>query len=67
MATHTTVTEYNLTEAAAKVGVSRVTLWRHIKAGKLVTHQSGREVVIWANDLLDYVLQHRGGRGIPEA
>ena len=51
--TATVVTSYNLTEAARKVGVSRVTLWRHVKAGKLVTHRSGRDVVVWANDLLE--------------
>ena len=65
MATVSTITEYNLTEAAAKVGVSRVTLWRHIRDGKLVTHKRGREVLIWANDLLEYVLREQGGRGIP--
>jgi excisionase family DNA binding protein len=66
MATTTIVTEYNLTEAAGKIGVSRVTLWRDIRDGKLVTHKRGREVLIWAHDLLEYVLQYRGGTGIPQ-
>jgi excisionase family DNA binding protein len=63
----TVVTAYNLTEAAEKVGVSRVTLWRHIRDGKIVSHKKGREVLIWANDLLEYVLREQGGRGIPRA
>lgn len=67
MPAETVVTAYNLTEAAAKVGVSRVTLWRHIRDGKIVSHKKGREVLIWANDLLEYVLREQGGRGIPRA
>jgi excisionase family DNA binding protein len=66
MATTTVVTEYNLTEAAEKIGVSRVTLWRHIRDGRLVTHKRGREVFIWSADLLEYVLRYRGGTGIPQ-
>jgi excisionase family DNA binding protein len=60
-------TVYNLTEAAAKVGVSRITLWRHIRDGKLTTHKRGREVFITADNLLEYVLREQGGRGIPQA
>lgn len=67
MPAETVVTAYNLTEAAEKVGVSRVTLWRHIRDGKIVSHKKGREVLIWANDLLEYVLREQGGRGIPRA
>ena len=67
MATATVVTNYNLTEAADKIGVSRVTLWRHVKQGKLTVHRNGREVIIWADDLLDYVLRHQSGRGITSA
>jgi excisionase family DNA binding protein len=63
----TTVTSYNLTEAAARLGVSRVTVWRAIRDGKLVGTRSGREQTITADDLLDYVLRERGGRGIPAA
>lgn len=62
-----TITSYSLREAAKKVGVSHVTLWRDIQAGKLVAHPSGSRLVIFSNDLLEYVLAHRGGKGIPEA
>ena len=63
----TVITSYSLTEAALKVGVSRMTLWRHIRDGKLIAHHRGRAVVIWANDLLEYVLREQDGRGIPKA
>ena len=65
MAHITTITAYNLTEAAEKVGVSRVTLWRHIRDGKLIAQRRGREVLVTAENLLEYVLQEQGGRGIP--
>ncbi len=31
-------------QAADELGVSRVKLWRWIRAGKLVAHQSGRDL-----------------------
>lgn len=62
-----TVTAYSLTEAAKRVGISRQTLWKDIKAGKLTARKSGNSVIIYAADLLDYVLAHRGGAGIPQA
>ena len=61
------VTTYNLVEAAAKVGVTRQTIWRDINAGKLRAQRKSNRVTITADDLLDYVLQHRRGDGIPSA
>jgi excisionase family DNA binding protein len=63
----TTVTAYNLTEAAKKLGVSRLTVHRAIKDGKLAAHKSGGSVLIFSADLLDYVLTYRGGEGVPGA
>jgi len=62
-----TVVTYSLTEAAKRVGVSRQTLWKDIRAGKLPVHKSGNAVHIYAADLLDYVLSYRGGSGISGA
>jgi len=62
-----TISAYSLTEAAKKVGVSRWTIHRAIKDGKLAAHKSGGATIIWAPDLLDYVLSHRQGAGIPGA
>jgi excisionase family DNA binding protein len=62
-----TITAYSLTEAAKRLGLSRWTLQRAIKDGKLAAHRSGGAVIIFAPDLLDYVLSHRQGRGIPGA
>lgn len=59
-----TVVAYSLTEAAKRVGVSRWTLHRAIKEGHLPAHKSGNAVIIYAADLLDYVLSFRGGSGI---
>ena len=67
MPTIQTVTYYSATEAAKKVGVSRVTLWRDIRDGKLIATKRRNGVIIYAADLLDYVIQHRGSRGIPAA
>jgi excisionase family DNA binding protein len=61
-----TVTAFNLTEAAKKVGVSRWTMHRAIKEGRLTAHRSGRSVIIFSADLLDWVLSYRGGAGIEE-
>jgi excisionase family DNA binding protein len=63
----TTVTAYNMSEAARKVGISRVTLWRHVRDGKLPVHRSGRDVLVMADDLLDYVLTYHRGIGIPQS
>ena len=57
----TTITAYTLTEAAKKVGISRITMWRDIRDGKLAAHRQGGATLIWAADLLDYVLTYRGG------
>lgn len=62
-----TITSYSLREAAQKVGVSHVTLWRDIQDGKLPAIKRGKGYMIFSNDLLEYVLAHRGGKGIPEA
>jgi excisionase family DNA binding protein len=61
-----TIVSYSLREAAEKVGLAHMTVWRDIKAGKLVAHKRGRHYVILADDLLEYVLAHRDGRGIPQ-
>jgi len=62
-----TITAFSLSEAAKRIGVSRWTLHRAIKDGKLDAHKSGNTVIIYSADLLDYVLAHRGGMGIPGA
>jgi len=62
-----TVEAYSLTEAAKRLGLSRWTLHRAIKDGKLDAHRSGNAVIIYAADLLDYVLAHRRGQGIDGA
>lgn len=62
-----TIEAYSLTEAAKLLGISRWTLDRAIKADKLEAHKSGNAVIIYAADLLDYVIAHRGGKGIAEA
>lgn len=62
-----TITTYTIPEAAAKVGVSRMTLWRDVEAGKLPAQKNGRNFVIFAADLLEYVLAYRGGKGIAGA
>jgi len=62
-----TIEAYSLTEAAKLLGLSRWTLHRAIKDGKLEAHKSGSAVIIYSGDLLDYVLAHRGGKGIAEA
>jgi excisionase family DNA binding protein len=58
------VIAFSLTEAAKKVGVSRWTLHRAVKDGKLPATRSGGAVIIYSADLLDYVLSFRGGKGI---
>lgn len=52
-------------EAARRVGVSRWTLHRAIKAGLLPAHRVGGVTLIYSDDLLEYVLAHRDGVGIP--
>jgi excisionase family DNA binding protein len=37
---------YTLGDAAKAAGVSRVTLWRWIKSGKLTAARMGREVLV---------------------
>ncbi len=37
---------YTHKEAAAALGVTKVTLWRWLKAGRLQGHRIGREVLI---------------------
>jgi excisionase family DNA binding protein len=60
-----TVTAYNINEAASRVGVSRWTINRAIRAGELNAHRTGkRSVVIYADDLLEYVLRYRPMRRI---
>jgi len=62
-----TIEAYSLTEAAKMLGLSRWTLHRAIRDGKLDAHKSGSAVIIYAADLLDYVLAHRRGQGIDGA
>lgn len=60
-----TITAYNIAEASRRLGVSRWTIMRAIHDGKLAATQTGRRsVVIYSDDLLDYVLRYRQGRGI---
>jgi excisionase family DNA binding protein len=61
-----TVTAYSMTEAARMIGVSRQTLWKAVKEGRLEATKSGNAVIIFSGDLLDYVLRYRGGKGIPQ-
>jgi excisionase family DNA binding protein len=63
----TTVSAYTMTEAARKLGVSRITLWRAVRDGKLASHKQGNTALIYSADLLDYVLSYRGGQGVPGA
>jgi len=62
---------FNVTEAAKRVGVSRDTLHRHIREGKVRVYRGkvGKRPVtyIFADDLADYALQHQRGAGIPGA
>ena len=37
---------YTLSQAAKALGVSRVTLWKRIKAGKIAADRIGREVLV---------------------
>jgi excisionase family DNA binding protein len=67
MARTTTVVAYNLTEAARRVGVSRWTVHRAIRDGKLNATHTGRSVIIFADDLLDWVLTFRSGKGVTGA
>jgi excisionase family DNA binding protein len=61
-----TVNTYTIEEAATKLGVTRMTLWRAVQAGKLSQHKERGRVWFEADDLLEYVLQHMGGRGIED-
>jgi excisionase family DNA binding protein len=65
--TTTTILAYTMTEAAKKLGISRITLWRAIRDGKLTSHRQGNTTLIYSADLLDYVLSYRGGVGVPGA
>jgi excisionase family DNA binding protein len=67
MARTQTIIAFNLTEAAKRLGVSRWTLHRAIKDGKLPATRSGGSIIIYSADLLDYVLTFRGGKGIDAA
>lgn len=63
----TTIAAFTPTEAAKKVGVSRATLYRAITDGKLAVHRVGGRTLVYSADLLDYVLSHRDGEGVPGA
>jgi len=62
------VEAYSLTDAARLLGVSRQTLHRAVRDEKLTVHKAAASkhsaVIIYAADLLDYVLRYRGGKGI---
>lgn len=61
----TTITAYNIAEASRRIGVSRWTIHRAIKTGQLAATQTGRRsVIIFADDLLDYVLRCRPNAAI---
>ena len=65
MATVAKMTVYNLTEVAALLQVSRVTVWRYIRDGRLTGSRRGREMLITSDDILEFVLRERQGEGIP--
>jgi excisionase family DNA binding protein len=58
----TTVVAYNITEAAKRLGLSRWTIHRAILDGKIEVTRTGRSVIIYADDLLDYAIKYRYGR-----
>jgi excisionase family DNA binding protein len=62
-----TITTYNTVEAAQRLKVTRVTIWRAMRDGKLAFSKRGQSVVITSEDLLEYVLRYQFGRGIPGA
>ena len=69
MGTRTRMVEaYSLTDAAKLLGLSRWTLHRAVLDGKLTVHKAAESkhsaVIVYAADLLDYVLRERGGKGI---
>lgn len=51
-------------EAARRLGMTRMTLYRDIKAGKLTAYKVGATTIIYQDDFNEYVLRWRGGRGI---
>jgi excisionase family DNA binding protein len=63
----TVVTTYNTVEAAQRLGVTRVTVWRAMRDGKLSFSRSGQSVRITSEQLLEYALRYLRGRGIPGA
>lgn len=66
MANEITIPEaYTTTEVAAMLGVSRVTVWRAVRDGKLTVRKHAGRNVIFPSDLLEYVLRYRDGQGIP--
>jgi excisionase family DNA binding protein len=62
-----TITTYNTVEAAERLRVTRVTIWRAMRDGKLAFSKRGNAVVITSEALLEYVLRYQFGRGIPGA
>lgn len=51
-------------EAARKLGVNRLTIWRWIKAGRLPAEKVGREVLIKLDDLSQVTKPKRGRKPI---
>ena len=51
-------------EAAKRVGVNRLTIWRWIEAGKLPAEKVGREVLIKLDDLSQMTKSPRGRKPI---
>ncbi len=46
-------------QAADRIGMSRVVLWRHVKAGHLTAEQHGPYVLIDADELARFDAQER--------
>lgn len=58
---------YTTNEVAAMLGVSRMTVWRYVRDGKLTVRRHAGRNVFRSSDVLEYVLKHRHGEGIPQA
>ncbi|MGH2354012.1 MAG: MEDS domain-containing protein, partial [Chloroflexota bacterium] len=54
---------YSISEAAARLGVSRVTIWRWIRAGQLPVSRLGHRTTRIKHEDLERLLGHNGGTG----
>jgi excisionase family DNA binding protein len=65
MAQIATLDAFTTGEVAEMFGVSRMTVWRHVRDGKLPVRRHAGRNVFYAVDLLEYALKYHNGRGIP--